>query len=92
MIEPHNDFVIPGTLRSEPSGKRKGPISRFACRIECERLPPYRCFVYAGGFAMENGKYDTVSFMIIIISVGFYIGSMHVLANIVVQNYKLNNI
>ena len=64
MIEPHNDFVIPGPLRTDPSGKKKGPVSRFACRIECERLPPYRCFLYAGGFSIDNGKFDSVSLAI----------------------------
>lgn len=45
-----NDFVIPGPLHMNEDGQYTGPISRWACRIECERLPPYRAFIYAGGF------------------------------------------
>ena len=45
-----NDFVVPGQIHEEIDGLMKGPVSRHACRILCERLPPYRCFIYAGGF------------------------------------------
>jgi hypothetical protein len=27
-----------------------GLVSRFACRIECERSPPHRLFLYASGY------------------------------------------
>lgn len=45
-----NDFVVPGVLHVDDEGCTTGPISRWACRIECERLPPFRSFVYACGF------------------------------------------
>jgi hypothetical protein len=32
-----------------------GPVSRYAARIVCERLPPYQCYIYAGGFD-ESGQ------------------------------------
>ena len=45
-----NDFVVPGILHVDKEGCTAGPVSRWACRIVCERLPPFRLFVYAGGF------------------------------------------
>ena len=45
-----NDFVLPGVLHVDNEGCATGPVSRWACRIECERLPPFRCLIYAGGF------------------------------------------
>lgn len=45
-----NDFIVPGPLHLGDDGIYTGPVSRWAVRIECERLPPYRTFIYAGGF------------------------------------------
>mmetsp|Transcript_14526 Transcript_14526/g.24148 ORF Transcript_14526/g.24148 Transcript_14526/m.24148 type:complete len:84 (-) Transcript_14526:551-802(-) len=45
-----NDWVLPGMIHGDDEGCAAGPVSRWACRIECERLPPFRCFIYAGGF------------------------------------------
>lgn len=45
-----NDFVVPGVLHVNDEGCAAGPVSRWACRVECERLPPFRAFIYAGGF------------------------------------------
>ena len=58
--EPQIDFVVvdvvPGS--SIPSGGKsviqtpptQSTISRFACRILCDREPPYRARIYAAGF------------------------------------------
>ena len=51
-----NDWTVKGPLhfsRSYPCTSI-GPVSRYACRIECERLPPYRVFLFAAGFNEEN--------------------------------------
>lgn len=46
-----NDFVVRGPLHNDESAfMPTGPVSRFACRIECERFPPFRCFLIAAGF------------------------------------------
>jgi len=58
---PGNDIVVRGPLRSRGSaeaGQRPqltGPVGRHACRLLCERLPPYRTWVFAGGFD-EHGE------------------------------------
>lgn len=49
-IHSTNDFTIPGYLHMGEDGVYTGPISRWAFRILCERLPPYRSFIFAGGF------------------------------------------
>lgn len=46
-----NDFIIPGQLHLSDDGNYTSPVSRWACRIVCERLPPFRSFIYAGGFS-----------------------------------------
>lgn len=45
-----NDFIVRGPLHIDHDGVLSGPVSRYACRIECDRLPPYKCRIYAGGF------------------------------------------
>jgi hypothetical protein len=45
-----NDFVVHGAVHANKEGCAAGPVSRYACRIECERLAPFRVFVLAGGF------------------------------------------
>ena len=49
MLVPQNDFVVRGPLHMDSYGALCGPVSRYACRIECERLPPFRTFIYAAG-------------------------------------------
>jgi hypothetical protein len=49
-IHSTNDWVLPGYIHLGDDGFYCGPLGRWACRIECERTPPYRCFVFAGGF------------------------------------------
>jgi hypothetical protein len=53
-VRSSNDFIIPGHLHVGEDGTFTGPISRWACRIECERVPPFRSFIYAGGFDMKK--------------------------------------
>lgn len=45
------DFVTRGRVHQEFSrgGELRGPVSKYACRIECSRSPPYTCSVFAGG-------------------------------------------
>ena len=45
-----NDFIIPGHLHMGEDGVYTSPVSRWAFRILCERLPPFRSFIFAGGF------------------------------------------
>lgn len=49
-----NDFILPGELHYGSDSLPSGPVSRRACRIDCERLPPYRCYLYAGGFSEQQ--------------------------------------
>jgi hypothetical protein len=49
-----NDFQILGPIYSSSTGAQCGPVSRFACRVRCERTPPYNCYLYAGGFDGEG--------------------------------------
>ncbi len=49
-----NDIVIPGALHLNEDGHYTGPVSRWCCRVECERLPPYRARIYAGGLDDEQ--------------------------------------
>ena len=45
-----NDFVVKGPLTKNDRGQFCGPISRYAARVMCSRLPPYEAFVCAAGF------------------------------------------
>ncbi len=49
-----NDFVIRGPIKLKKNNTIFGSVSRYAMRIECERLPPYKCFIFAGGFNSSN--------------------------------------
>jgi len=49
-----NDFVIRGPIKLKKNNSIHGSVSRYAMRIECERLPPYQCLIYAGGFNCSN--------------------------------------
>ena len=49
-----NDFIVTGMLHVDESGCTAGPLSRFACRIYCERLPPFRSFIFAGAFDTDK--------------------------------------
>ncbi|KAK9391225.1 E3 ubiquitin-protein ligase pellino 3 [Crotalus adamanteus] len=48
------DFVVtdttPGTNSSVDGQTAQSTISRFACRVICERSPPYTARIYAAGF------------------------------------------
>lgn len=46
--------MIPGALHLNEDGHYTGPVSRWFCRVECERLPPYRASIYAGGLDDEQ--------------------------------------
>jgi len=50
MIVPQNDFVVRGPLHLDAGGVLCGPVSRYACRLSCARLPPYDCALFAAGF------------------------------------------
>jgi hypothetical protein len=49
-----NDFVVKGPLTKNDRGQFCGPISRYAARVMCSRLPPYECFVCAAGFDSKS--------------------------------------
>jgi hypothetical protein len=57
------DYVVKGPLHNDIYGNMCGPVSRLACRIECERLPPYRCFIYAGGFNRKKVSQQSEAFV-----------------------------
>jgi len=54
MIVPQNDFVVRGPLHLDSGGVLCGPVSRYACRLACSRLPPYECKLFAAGFNNEK--------------------------------------
>ena len=49
LEEPFNDFSVKGPLRQTKTLATTSPVSRFACRILCQRHSPYKSFVYASG-------------------------------------------
>jgi hypothetical protein len=49
-IHSTNDFILPGYLHINEEGIYTGPISRYSFHILCERLSPFRSFIFAGGF------------------------------------------
>lgn len=53
MIVSQNDFVVRGPLHLD-GGVLCGPVSRYACRLSCSRLPPYKCTLYAAGFNQDR--------------------------------------
>ena len=62
LTDGSNDFVIRGKLHEHRGSELVqvygdpalcGPVSRYACRIECERSAPYRSFIYAGGYPKD---------------------------------------
>ena len=55
-----NDFCLRGATKIDLQGKVRGCISRHACRIICQRLPPYKVIVKAGGYD-ENGVLNCIS-------------------------------
>uniref|UniRef100_A0A3P8UZR9 Pellino E3 ubiquitin protein ligase 1 n=1 Tax=Cynoglossus semilaevis TaxID=244447 RepID=A0A3P8UZR9_CYNSE len=52
--ESPNDFVVtdtvPGSQSNADTQSVQSTISRFACRIICQRTPPYTARIYAAGF------------------------------------------
>lgn len=67
MSEPLNDWTLRGPLHGDtqhgrtrgPRGQT-GPVSRFACRIECDRLPPFKCRLFAAGFNADKVRCNRV--------------------------------
>lgn len=58
------DFVVTDT--SPGGGATEGPsaqstISRYACRILCDRRPPYTARIYAAGFDASSNIFLGVS-------------------------------
>lgn len=58
------DFVVTDT--SPGGGVAEGPspqstISRYACRILCDRRPPYTARIYAAGFDASSNIFLGVS-------------------------------
>lgn len=58
------DFVVTDT--SPGGGAAEGPsaqstISRYACRILCDRRPPYTARIYAAGFDASSNIFLGVS-------------------------------
>jgi hypothetical protein len=50
-----NDFVVRGYCHEDRSSKKyTGPTGRYACRIVCNRLPPYQSFIFAAGCLFIN--------------------------------------
>jgi hypothetical protein len=56
-----NDISIPGPVY-EDSPRAIGPVSKYACRVVCQREYPYKSFLLSGGF----NKYKVVGFMLIL--------------------------
>ena len=50
LMVKQNDIVVRGPLTSNSKGQFCGPVSRYAARIMCSRLPPYDCYVCSAGF------------------------------------------
>uniref|UniRef100_A0A673JSA6 Pellino FHA domain-containing protein n=1 Tax=Sinocyclocheilus rhinocerous TaxID=307959 RepID=A0A673JSA6_9TELE len=59
------DFVVTdtpgGSQESEDSSSAPSTISRFACRIVCDRNPPYTARIYAAGFDSSKNIFLGVS-------------------------------
>ena len=49
-----NDFCLRGPLTVNSSGQQCGPVSRYAARIMCSRLPPYDSYICAAGFSPDR--------------------------------------
>ena len=58
------DFVVLDTIAGDNTGRNKVPrctVSRFACRIVCDRSSPRVVRVYAGGFNSSRNMFLGVS-------------------------------
>jgi hypothetical protein len=62
MANSTNDFIIPGHLHMGEDGVFTSAVSRWSFRIVCERLPPYRSFIFAGGF--NDAQVGLISFQL----------------------------
>lgn len=49
-----NNLIIGGSLHLDKTNRIGSSVSKFACRIVCQRSPPYKCYLYASGF--DNDK------------------------------------
>lgn len=63
------DFVVTDTSGGGKEGEdpsiAPSTISRFACRVVCERNPPYTARIYAAGFDSSKNIFLGVSRLII---------------------------
>lgn len=59
------DFVVtdtvPGSQSNADTQSVQSTISRFACRIICQRTPPYTARIYAAGFDSSKNIFLGVS-------------------------------
>lgn len=59
------DFVVTDTVAGSQSNADtqsvQSTISRFACRIMCQRTPPYTARIYAAGFDSSKNIFLGVS-------------------------------
>lgn len=59
------DFVVTDTVAGSHSNTDtqsvQSTISRFACRIKCQRTPPYTARIYAAGFDSSKNIFLGVS-------------------------------
>lgn len=59
------DFVVTDTVSGGGDGEdtpiTQSTISRFACRVVCERNPPYTARIYAAGFDTSKNIFLGVS-------------------------------
>lgn len=59
------DFVVTDTVAGSQSNADtqsvQSTISRFACRIKCQRTPPYTARIYAAGFDSSKNIFLGVS-------------------------------
>ena len=71
-----NDFIIPGHLHMGEDGIYTSPVSRWAFRILCERLPPFRSFIFSGGFNDAKVAIACAFLLLFSYSIGFHRSSM----------------
>ena len=50
LVSPEIDISLRGPVHVDKNGVVCGPVSRYSCRVLCERMHPFRCFVYSSAF------------------------------------------
>lgn len=53
--------TVPGSQSNADTQSVQSTISRFACRIICQRTPPYTARIYAAGFDSSKNIFLGVS-------------------------------